>query len=180
MIVTPSIAFDSKQVNEFYYSLLSDLDIPAQKIVVSPFAAHGDFTVSNVFPAATSDEYFDIGNRKAGNITAANLATYKGRSVFHGSLLMSTSIIVAGGGTIETANYLCTGPVDSMIHLLYRNRQKAVSAIDVNISSPEAPEGFRDKFDNAIFGLLRKKVNSGAGTCTETTEWLFNGVRIDF
>lgn len=181
--------FIDDKVVEFYRQLASSLGLSGQSTHTSvvPFAANGDFNVSQAAPGSV-DKYFDIGNVAAGNIDSAAIGGYSGRTLFVGNLFLSTYAVGIGGGAVMTFNqFLSTGPSANLTNWMFRKRTAVASddqpnfnAYDGTAAPPIVKSGFSDNYLGVCFSFLRiTQSQTGAGTVGVTCEFLFNGVRID-
>lgn len=188
MDFTNAVFWKSEAVREFYANMLQGYDIKAkpENIVVTPYARNGDFDVAT--NNNTVDEYFDIGNVALGNLAAAGIAAYLGRSVYHGRLRMTSYFAThpGGGVTANTSERIVTGPPSGLTNWVFKARN-GVAGGESNINAPiitgvnDATLGFIDEFPDLCFTFLRKMITSApAGACVHRTEYIFNGFKIDY
>jgi len=193
IVIDPiNLISNQKEVADFYIQLLGSLNIPTMRVNVMPFSVQGEITCTNV----DANIYFDIGNRNFGNILGANIAAYKGKTLYHGSLKVTNYFSAVAGGEAQSSELITTGKVSSLDSWFYQGRIKVVAPDDsgagmgVN-SPPQSPAGGAGsnptaqgaphtfQFDNILFSFIRKVV-SAVGTATQKCEYIFVGVRIDY
>ena len=168
--------YNSKKAVEFYKQYLTSLGCAAGRISITPYSNSGDFIVTAT--AGGADFYFDIGNAGL-PLNPAQLATYTQKSVYFGSLKVSTYVGAVGSGSINYTAWLSTGPPVNLTNFLYKIKQGIVAG-DSNVNVDAASLPLLDQFDNAIFSFLHLNVNSAVGATTVTQEYLFDGLKIDY
>jgi len=167
---------DTAQSRDYYKNLLSGMNVAVKDVQVTPYAAQGDFSLTD--PGVnTLDFYFDPANPQNANIDAANIGTYKNKSFLHGNLFLNTYLYSAVPTSAIITQWLATGPVTGLTNWLYRARNVGAVGSDQDINNVSI---HRDQFPEMFFRFMRMKMVTGAGGGSVVTEWIFNGVRIDF
>lgn len=181
-----TIIENMKAARKFYADLLQSFGVPAKSVTVAPLHSQGDFGLQQT-GAGNNDKYFDIGNGQLGAIAVGSQVS---KSFYHGDLLLMTRI-TAGNcptGSCTTENWLASGPNASLTHFQYKQRFATDTSVpDSTANSMGEPTGtdfnnYIDQFRGVLFNYLRKRVTISAigNDATETTEFMFTGVRIDY
>src|SRR5258708_25796762 len=165
---------DMDAIKAFYEAMLGKLGIPTKGVSITPLSANGDAVWQSI-GIASVDSYFDIGNLAAGGIP--NPAVYPNKSFYHGNLLLTTYVTAIGTTPFYTS-WLTTGPNNNLTNWLYKQMNPPiVNNGNINVNGFDK---FIDNFDDVIFNFLHTQVGGTITSTNVTTEFLFQGLKIDY
>jgi len=169
---------NNRDLVDFYKALLRPYQIDVRGVTVSPYSQQGDFITQAA--ASTVIQFFDIGNPSFGNISNAGISSYPQRSFYHGHLLLNSYKTAVGTGSETHVHWITSGPPQNVTNFLYKSETIGAGATVDALINVNGGNNYIDSFDDVLFSFLRQQVTSSVGTVSVTTEYLFQGLRIDY
>jgi len=192
IVINPAnlaIPEQKRSLERFYVDLLNSMGVRVSGVSISPFVGNGDFEVQQA-AAGTADKIRNIGNDAVGNLDFAGIGVdpKKSNSFFHGSLSLTTYARLNTAASLAYNATVCMGDNSNLQSYLYQKRNLIsvggddtfVNGMD-NSVPPVFRGGFLNQWDSVVFSYLRiTSVQTGAGNSAILTDYMFNGVKIDY